>query len=475
MSRRVVSVEQGVFTVSFDDPPPSAERWRALAVGQARDELTGVPTLARVSGATDRRGVGVIGGLDGAFCFRARPWLVFPPLLAPGYSVAAYVEADGYLGSRIDLAVPSQQRQIIAPAPAAGTGSLHLNNVTQLSAGQLLVIGPPATVEHARIRHMGPAPQEVTLEGTFQHAHAIGDPVVADAWPPIDIGAVDLRRRPLVIRGRAIRRDAAANTVTPVAGAIFTLLDFWWSLADLRAQLPGAMTDPNPATRAFLLSVSPGIVAGRPLGSPVVDQPLTAAAGDDRLLLEAVPASSDRALVIDPPAEHRFLISSRLAIAAGDLLRVDADRLDTSETVTVSSVTGFGTPDQPGSIATTLPFRVFHRATAVIVRETPLAAGAPAVLRRDVQAGDRSVFVSDLSVFPSSGDVRLSGGTVPDELQRSRRFETTSDADGYFELPAVHRIAAIHLRATAAALTPVEFMLHPEYGQHEQWIEVLFA
>ena len=58
--------------------------------------------------------------------------------------------------------------------------------------------------------------QQVTLDGGLGLPHGIGDPVVADAWQPVDLGAVPVRRRPVVIRGRAVRRDTVTNVVTAV-------------------------------------------------------------------------------------------------------------------------------------------------------------------------------------------------------------------------------------------------------------------
>ena len=54
-------------------------------------------------------------------------------------------------------------------------------------------------------------------------------------------------------------------------------------------------------------------------------------------------------------------------------------------------------------------------------------------------------------------------------------FEATSDANGYFALPPVHRVAALQLHATAPLLTPVDITFHPQYGPLENWLDIVFA
>jgi hypothetical protein len=110
-----------------------------------------------------------------------------------------------------------------------------------------------------------------------------------------------------------------------------------------------------------------------------------------------------------------------------------------------------------------------------VVRVLPQPPAPAVPLRRDVEPGDRSVFVSNLATLPDDIDVRFTGGVAPTERQHLRRYETQSNANGYFALPPVHRVAALRLHVTAAPLTPVDLTIHPEYGQGENWLDVLFA
>jgi hypothetical protein len=465
MSRQSVLVKSTPLVVNFDDPPPVAERWAALAAGILRDEETGLPAATSATGVASRRGITVGAPGDGSFALVARPWLACPPLLAPSYSLTARLDADGYLPFDVTVVVPSQQRQIAAPAPLAGSSVITLNTIANLGAGQLLAIGPAAIEERGRIRHLGPGLQDVTLEGSLLQPRSVGDPVVADAWTAVSLGDVPLRRHPVVFRGRTVRRDPATNTSIVVPNAAISLTDFWISLADVRAQLPGLMTDPNPAARAFVLSVAPGLMTTRTIGPGQVRRvPMTAAVGDDRLLASAVAA--------DVPV---FRISNRQGLAPGTLLRIDVDRPEVAETVTVAAVAGLGAADQPGDVTLALPFRRVHPAGARIVLLTPGVAAAPVTLRREARPGDEAIFVAGLGTLPDNADVRLTGGTAPDEYQRIHRIETTSDADGYFTLPPIHRVAAMRFQVTAAALTPLTIDVNPNYSDREHWLDVVFA
>ena len=95
------------------------------------------------------------------------------------------IEAEGCLRAEVAVVVPTAQRTLIAPAPTLGGTVIALNSVAGLSPGQLLAIGPPNGEERARVHHLGPGPQQVTLTGGLGRPHGIGDHVVADDWTPV--------------------------------------------------------------------------------------------------------------------------------------------------------------------------------------------------------------------------------------------------------------------------------------------------
>lgn len=466
MTRRAVAVDASFLTVNFVDPPPTATRLWAIASGHAQDEITEAPPQSLLQVDLEESRWGINYGEDCAFCVVARPWLAFPPLFAPDYQLNLTINAAGYAPLDLTVDIPSHQRTIIAPPPASGDVVVGLNDVSNLQAGQLLLLGPASKAERRMINNLGPGAQQVTLDSGLINARAVNDPVVADAWTPTDLGIVGLRREPITPHGRAVRRDALTNIDVPVANATIAVTDFWWTLSAFRSLQPGLMTQPNPALRAFALSVEPGMYATRNVAvGQLAELTLQIPSGDDHLLLAAANAG-----------DTSIRVSNRQLLTPGTFLRIDPDQGDAAETVRIVSISGWGTSNQPGVAVLAFPLRNSHRANARVQRAlTPFPAGPNKTFRRDAAPGDRCVFVADVGGFASGNDAQITGGTPADEYQRISLLTALSDADGYFRFPAIQRIAAMQLHATAAALTALDFKIQPDYSQPENWLDVVFA
>ncbi len=95
-----------------------------------------------------------------------------------------------------------------------------------------------------------------------------------------------------------------------------------------------------------------------------------------------------------------------------------------------------------------LPLCAPHRERASIRRVLPQPPAPAVAFRRDARPGDRTLFVADVTTLSDDIDVRISGGLPAAERQHVDRIEATSDVDGYFALPPVHRVAALQLHAT---------------------------
>jgi len=453
-------------TVNVDDPPPVAEGWWAVAVARLVDEQTRLPVLSASASVAEPRSLTATVGDEAVLAIVGRPWFACPPLLAVSYDITVTIRAPEYVTTDVVITLPSAQRHVAAPAPNAGATVLTLDSVAGLRPGQILEIGPAGGDERAVIRNLGPGPLDVTLDVGLHFAHPLNAPVVADAWTTVDLGAFELRREPTVLRGRTVRLDPLTGTSTAVVGATIAVTDFWTSHADLRAQLPGWMNQPNPALRMFPAGLSPGVVAARSVGPAQISNiPLPPAApNDERRLSDSAPAGSTGARI-----DHRA------GIVPPAVLRIDPDEGEASEAVTATAVVAFAPPNGPGDFTLALPLRRPHLAGARVVPLAPGVAGPNAAVRSDVRAGDRTVFVDSLASLPDDSDVQLTGGAAPREFQLLRHYVATSGVGGYFALPPLHRVAAISLIATAPLLVPVPFTVYPDDEVREQFLDVVFA
>jgi hypothetical protein len=486
MTRRRVVAESIAYDFAPDDPPLLAHRDWAIAAAQVLDDIVGaplaVPFRVRVvlPGSEDEvaqdgvrvrrqeRGIGVKIGADGTFALVARPWLRFTPFALPA-AVAVVVEAAGFAPLSLTFAFVYDVRTVAVGA-AIGDVLVTLNSAAGLATGQTLLFGPPQSPQYVRIRSVG-AGNQVAIETGLTAVQNVLDPVFPDAFtspPPVTVA---MRRLPVTIGGRVVVRNTAANTSTPVVNASIAVTDFWRTRADIAGNpANGWMTHPVPALRQFAIGLAPGALTRRLLGA-AVGSALLPSAGDDRPL--ARPAAAGQAQV---RVRRRQNLLPLPAVLPNRLLLIDADDPSASEYQTVATIDPPGGPDEPARLGLELPLARTHADGARVARMNPGALPAPGfMLVADAAAGDRCIFIDAPIGSPPPPTVRLTGGGAVDEFQTCADLAVRSDADGYFRLPPLHRMARIQLTVDDGmgnVLPPFE--IDPEYGAAEQRVDAVF-
>ena len=93
-------------------------------------------------------------------------------------------------------------------------------------------------------------------------------------------------------------------------------------------------------------------------------------------------------------------------------------------------------------------------------------------LAADAGSGDRTALTDALPAFGVSGLRFVSAGAA-DEYHDYELYTATADGDGYFRLPALHRVAQVRLDVDdGVAPNPFPFFINPEYDSHEQSIDL---
>jgi hypothetical protein len=377
------------------------------------------------------------------------------------YTVRLTVQAHGYVSRRAAVVISTDQRVIAAPAPAPKDTVMTLNDTVRLAIGEILLVGPPGpTLTAVQIRAIGPGPNQVTCAPELPHGYVLGDPVVPvvpSDFAPTDVGDLALHRQPTVIYGRAVQANAVAST--PLAGATIAVTGIWRT--------------PPPANMAVLAD-SPNIVSLQP--------PLYAdrTAGIGRLRGMSLPA------VLDIPAEEKRLladaaagantvrVSNRIGLNPTDIVLIDANDSERTEFIAISAVAGSSSAAQPATITLDHPLAHVHRRNALVQRVNPQPPGLERQFAQDALDGDTTVFLDSLSGLAAGDKVQIAGGPHPTEYHRLQLFSTTSDAEGYYRLPPVSRVAQLEIRAEHGVLTPVQTEFRPDYTLRENRLDVLF-
>ena len=329
----------------------------------------------------------------------------------------------------VDLGAVDELTGAPPPAPPAIT-TRRAGLMPRVSRdGRLGLVGQPA--------HILPSAQvvgstiavEVTAPGYLRHALTL-----TLQAPPQPTVRVALHREPVALWGRVLAGAAAA----PVAGASVTIVDF----------APRARHPVTHQPLEHLLVLAQGLYAARaatgPLAARVRHRGLTPA--DGYTLLAGVGAgatilrlSGRQGLTVPPnPAAPDVLL-----IESGDPERLEAQR--------VIAIEGALAADQPATVTLAHPLRRGHREGVVVRRALAAPAGPDVALTREGVSGDVALLVADGTSFAGADMIELEtpGGAPPAEHQLHLAPTATTDADGRFRLPALHRLTTLTLEITA--------------------------
>lgn len=290
----------------------------------------------------------------------------------------------------------------------------------------------------------------ISREASFTISKNANFPTNYTPPPPVDLV---LHRRPTVIAGRVVR--ASGNTTTPISGAVIRVTGVWRKPPP--ANMAIASDPPNLAWLQPPLYSGRDTVSGRlELGN------LPAILADDKLLLDDV--SEDT---------NPIRLSNQQNLNPGDILMIDSDQPDIAEYITIKTIAGAGTATQPATITLDYPLLHAHRKNARVQKVNPQPLGPQKQFTQEVLAGDTCVFLNNVTGFTTGNQVRITDGTNPAEYHQVSLFSTISDAEGYYRLPPLSRVAQLEIRAQHGGLTPVQMELRPDYTLHENRLDFI--
>ena len=273
--------------------------------------------------------------------------------------------------------------------------------------------------------------------------------------PVMQMIDIALHREPTVITGRTVR--ANGNTTTPLAGATVSVTGLW--------RTPPPANLDVPADPPLLVSLRPPLYADRAVVTGHFQpRDLPPIAGDDKSLLDDVLAGA-----------NPIRLSNRQNLAPGDMLLIDVGQPDLTEFLAISTITGGSTADQPARITLDYPVAWAHRRNAVVQKVSPQPLGAMRQFTVEALAGDTCVFLDNVAGLATVHEVQITGGTSPDEYHSLKSFSATSDADGYYRLPPLSRVAQleIHAEKTVGAQTfSTQTPFRPDYNLRENRLDL---
>jgi hypothetical protein len=289
------------------------------------------------------------------------------------------------------------------------------------------------------------------------HVEILQDPNFPTHFAAMQIDLA-LHREPVTILGRTVR--VTGNTLTPLPGTEVSLTGIW------RIPPPAdVVVPPDPPNLIHLQS--PLYLDRSALTQFLQPRDLPLIAGSNKTLLNDVSAGTDA-----------IQLSDRHGLAVGDILQIDVDQPDLAEYVEAKAVRTTSAPDQPTVITLNHELMQSHRRNSVVQPTLPQPAGIARPITVDATIGDTCVFLDNLTGLATGHEVQITGVPGKDEYHKLTTFSVLSDADGYYRLPPISRVAQleIHAEKTVGVQTfEVNATFVPDYHQRENRLDLTLA
>jgi hypothetical protein len=284
------------------------------------------------------------------------------------------------------------------------------------------------------------------------NAPFVNQPAFPDAFTRRDLGLIELHRQSLELLGHVVR--ATAGGTNPIAGASVSITGYW-----LRIPTPTAAP---PPTAPDLVSLQPGVYLNRSTATARIRRRDFAVTPDTSELLDDAPTGS-----------AIWRLSNRVGLIPGEILRIDAADPGLTEYLTVLSVAGSSLPTQPAEIVLRYAGRVDHRPGARVERVTPAAPGANNAVVSDAMPGDAVVLAAGLAAIPGATIIEIDDGGPDPEYHTVSLFSVTTNADGFYRLPALNRVGQLELTADDGGNPVVHMVVVPNYESAQNIVDIV--
>jgi len=265
---------------------------------------------------------------------------------------------------------------------------------------------------------------------------------------------LELHREPVTILGRTVRLDGGATV--PLAGTQISITGIWRTAPPANIVVP-----PDPPDVVY---VQPALYQDRDTTQSVRPRDFPLVVGPAKILLNDV--LSDAASIF---------LSDRLGLASGDVLAIDVDQPDLTEFVEIAAVPATGAPDQPTIITLNQGLMLAHRRDAVVKQTLPQPPGTVRPFTVEGTEGDSLIFLDNLSGLTNGHEIQITGVPGKDEYHRVVTFSALSDADGYYRLPPLSRLAQIEIHAEKTVGIQTfqrTTIFRPDYRQRENRLDL---
>jgi hypothetical protein len=279
-------------------------------------------------------------------------------------------------------------------------------------------------------------------------------PTFPQEFAQADLGDIELHRDPMVVRGRVVRRLGTGELV-PLSGATVRITGIWRTVPPANLVVPPLTPD--------IASLSPPLYSDRIAGGCSVNAvTVTPAVGQDKELLAAT-----------GPGSTVLRLSDQLGLNPSGIVMIDDGDPGLLELVRITAITGASDPALPATIAVAHPLARSHSMRAV-VRPVAIALQAPMdTLAVDAITGDTTLLLASSNTLGGPAFVEVSGGPNGLEYHALTPYTTTSNADGYYRLPPLSRVAQLSLEAQQLPFVPVPRTISPNYSVREQIVDLI--
>lgn len=266
-------------------------------------------------------------------------------------------------------------------------------------------------------------------------------------FAPLDFHDVLLHRTGVAIQGRVVQRTSTSPP--PLPGATIEI-DALWS-----SPPPPNWTPPAFAEAPRVVALTPGMYAARTVGTQVRERTLTPSGGTKQLV-----ASVDAGAI-------RVKLSDRDGLVVGNVLLIEQ-----TEALVIKAIEPTLAADLPTWITLEYPCATFHRHGINCTRTTVGAPTTTAATSRAGIAGDCVAITNVAPAFTNNAWIEIDDGVNPREFQRVGLYQTVADADGFFRLPPISRVALVRLHVQSAGLTDAQPLITLDYPSAVQPVTV---